>query len=57
MARQLALIDARRSWQLSERTKEIGRRGIAEARLALAATRPNTDHDESAAHPGHPDAA
>lgn len=46
MARQLTLINTRRSWHLSERTKEIGRRGIAEARAALAATRPREDRPD-----------
>lgn len=58
MTRQLALINTRRSWQLSERTKEIGRRGVAEARVALAATRPSNDDRSAAAdHRGHTDAA
>ena len=40
MARQLTLIPATKDWQLDERTKQVGRRGIAEARAALAAHRP-----------------
>jgi hypothetical protein len=39
MARQLTLID-NPTWRIDERTKEIGRRGLAEARAALAAHRP-----------------
>jgi hypothetical protein len=36
MARQLALISPTEiDWRLDERTKELGRRGIAEARAAL----------------------
>ena len=40
MARQLSLIEAPREWRLSPETKEIARRGLAEARAALAAGRP-----------------
>jgi len=40
MARQLTLITSSTSWRLDARTKEIGRRGLAEARAALAAHRP-----------------
>jgi len=37
MQRQLVLIDSMpRSWQLDERTREVGRKGLAEARRALA---------------------
>jgi hypothetical protein len=36
MARQLALINTTEiDWRLDERTKELGRRGISEARAAL----------------------
>jgi hypothetical protein len=36
MARQLALISPDEiDWRLDERTKELGRRGISEARAAL----------------------
>ncbi len=39
MQRQLVLIDkAPRSWQLDERTREVGRKGLAEARRALASS-------------------
>ena len=37
MARQLSLIADSHQWRLDERTREIGRRGIASARAALAA--------------------
>lgn len=40
MERQLTLIDPQRTWRLDERTRQIGRRGVAEARAALAAHRP-----------------
>lgn len=44
MERQLTLIDTTtRTWRLDERTREIGRRGIASARAALAAHRPTED--------------
>ena len=34
---QLTLIDTPRSWRLDERTREVGREGIARARAALQA--------------------
>lgn len=37
MARQLSLLESRRSWKLSETTREVGRRGVAEARASLEA--------------------
>ena len=40
MARQLTLIPESKPWRLSERTREIGRKGIAEARAALAQHHP-----------------
>lgn len=48
MARQLTLINTESPWRLDEKTREIGRRGLAQARAALAAHKP-TD--------GRPDAA
>jgi hypothetical protein len=40
MERQLALIhDEDTDWRLDEHTKEIGRQGLAQARLALAEAR------------------
>jgi hypothetical protein len=36
MGRQLVLLDPKTiDWRLDERTREVGRRGIAEARRAL----------------------
>jgi hypothetical protein len=36
MARQLVLLDDERTdWKLDDRTRELGRRGVAEARKAL----------------------
>ncbi len=55
MARQLTLIDTGPAvWQLDARTKEIGRRGLASARAALAEHRPaeprsSGDHHRDAA--------
>ncbi|MBX3286555.1 MAG: hypothetical protein R2746_05700 [Acidimicrobiales bacterium] len=43
MERQLTLMENDKPWRLSERTREIGRRGIAEARAALAQHRPEPD--------------
>jgi hypothetical protein len=38
MTRQLVLIEEREAdWHLDERTREAGRKGVAEARRALAA--------------------
>jgi hypothetical protein len=34
---QLTLIDTPRSWRLDERTREVGREGVARAREALRA--------------------
>lgn len=49
MERQLSLITGKsRSWRLDERTKEAGRRGIAEARAALAASRPRGQAPDAA---------
>jgi hypothetical protein len=37
MATQLVLIDeTKRDWTIDERTREVGRRGLSEARAALA---------------------
>ncbi|WP_419923576.1 hypothetical protein [Candidatus Poriferisocius sp.] len=35
MKQQLTLLDAPPDWRIDERTKEIGRRGLAQARAAL----------------------
>ena len=44
MEQQLTLLEAPPDWRIDERTKEIGRRGLAQARAALQgrslATRP-----------------
>lgn len=40
MERQLTLMETNHPWRLSDRTREIGRKGIAEARAALAQHRP-----------------
>ena len=49
MARQLTLIPANKDWQLDAKTKEVGRRGIATARAALAAHRPAEPSRKTAA--------
>lgn len=49
MARQLTLIETRSIWRLDERTREIGRRGIASARAELDAHRPTEDDRSRAA--------
>lgn len=35
MNTQLRLLDSNRTWRLDERTREIGRAGVAQARAAL----------------------
>lgn len=37
MEKQLALIETKPSWKLDRRTREIGLRGVAQARAALRA--------------------
>jgi hypothetical protein len=49
MARQLTLIEHEHPWQLDEHTKEVGRRGLAEARAALAAHKPADEQRRHAA--------
>jgi hypothetical protein len=39
MTKQLTLIDTQPDWRLDEKTRKVGRRGIADARAALAAGR------------------
>jgi hypothetical protein len=39
MTKQLTLIDTQPDWRLDEKTRRLGRRGIADARAALAAGR------------------
>ncbi|HEX3539983.1 MAG TPA: hypothetical protein VHT75_06010 [Acidimicrobiales bacterium] len=41
MAQQLVLISpTEKDWRLDERTKEVGRRGVSDARAALRRIRP-----------------
>lgn len=49
MERQLTLIETNHRWRLDERTCEIGRKGIATARAALAATAQPAEEKRSAA--------
>ena len=39
MSKQLTLIESPAGWRLDERTREVGRRGLAEARATLSAAR------------------
>jgi hypothetical protein len=39
MSTQLTLIEFPAGWQLDERTREVGRRGVMAARAALSAAR------------------
>ena len=39
MSMQLTLLESPAGWRLDERTREVGRRGLAEARAALLAAR------------------
>ena len=39
MSKQLRLIENNAPWRLDEHTKEVGRKGLAEARRALKASR------------------
>lgn len=48
MARQLTLLETEAPvWRLDERTREVGRRGIASARAQLAAHRPDSQDERS----------
>ena len=49
MARQLRLLPATKAWQLDEKTRETGRRGVASARAVLAAHRPDDSDRRTAA--------
>ena len=40
MKQQLTLLEAPPDWRIDERTKEIGRRGLAQARAALQSHSP-----------------
>ena len=52
MENQLPLIDSGpRSWKLDRRTREIGRRGVAQARAALAAAAGPAPADEATVAP------
>lgn len=48
MERQLALIETGSHWRLDDRTCEIGRKGIATARAALAATARQPEQQDEA---------
>jgi hypothetical protein len=48
---QLTLIDTPRSWKLDERTREVGREGVARARAALRAGLHTRTHTASGASP------
>jgi hypothetical protein len=50
MTRQLRLLDPPEAeWKLDDETRRIGLAGVAEARKALASSRPEARPDESAA--------
>ncbi len=54
MARQLTLLDTPPAWRISESTREVGRRGIAEARATLqAALAAQRGESASQEHPAH----
>ncbi|MEQ1787894.1 MAG: hypothetical protein ABL966_12635 [Acidimicrobiales bacterium] len=57
MARQLTLLDTPPSWRIDEATREVGRRGIAEARAtlqaALAARAAGDAEPAGREHPSH----
>jgi hypothetical protein len=62
MTTQLQLIEAPAGvWRLDDATRDIGRRGVAQARSALRAARlrsatgddAHTDHDDPTHHIGH----
>jgi hypothetical protein len=58
MARQqLTLLDSPASWRMSEATRAVGRRGIAEARASLQAALAAGHQEEAstgtAEHPSH----
>jgi hypothetical protein len=52
MERQLALIETTTMWRLDERTREVGKRGVEQARQAMreAIAHARTD-DHSEQHP------
>ena len=54
MKNQLTLLSSEDSmWRIDEETREVGRKGIAEARAALQASRRSSIDD----HGAHPNAA
>jgi len=57
MARQLTLLDTPPAWRIDEATREVGRRGIAEARASLQAAMAARHSAEAATatreHPSH----
>lgn len=57
MARQLTLLDTPPAWRIDEATREVGRRGIAEARASLRAAMAAGRSPEAEAgpreHPSH----
>ncbi len=57
MARQLTLLDTPPKWRIDEATREVGRRGIAEARAslqaAIAAARSAEQAEDGREHPSH----
>jgi hypothetical protein len=57
MARQLTLLDTPPAWRIDEATREVGRRGVAEARASLEAALAARRSAEAAAaareHPSH----
>jgi hypothetical protein len=57
MERQLVLLEAPVDWRLDERTREIGRRGVANARAALQSARPDGDDPDGQHRNRHRSAA
>jgi hypothetical protein len=57
MARQLTLLDSPPAWRIDEATREVGRRGVAEARAslqaAIAAGRTAEATEDRREHPSH----
>ena len=47
MEQQIALLEAPPDWRIDERTKEIGRRGLAQARAALQGHPPAAQHSSA----------
>ncbi len=45
MSQQLLLLDEDTPWRLDPHTREIGRRGVADARAALAQARAQRPHE------------